>query len=61
MTVKLAKNKKYSWHVTVVQDCTTEFELPTIDTLISAVDKFQNPPKPESEAVAEEKETERAR
>jgi len=60
LTVKLAKNKKYSWHVTVVQDCTTEFVMPSIEQFISSLDKFQNPPKPESVAVAPET-NERAR
>jgi len=59
LSVKLAKNKKYSWHVTVVQDCTTEFNTPTIEQFIAALDKFQNPPKPESVEVAAE--TDRAR
>ena len=54
LTVKLAKNKKYSWHVTVVQDCTVEFNLPSTEQFISALGKFQNPPKPESEVVVEE-------
>ena len=60
LSVKLAKNKKYSWHVTVVSDCSTEFVMPEASNFLANLDKFQNPPKPESEAAPVEK-NERAR
>lgn len=50
---KLVKKQKYSWHVTTVSDCTTEFDLPVVDDLIETVRKFQNPPKNEVETVKE--------
>jgi hypothetical protein len=60
LTVKLAKNTKYSWHVTKVQKCTTEFNLPDSESFVDAVTKFQNPPKNEVETVAPQ-DTQRAR
>ena len=52
--VKLVSNKKYSWHVSVIQDCTTPFDFPDAETFIKAITKFQNPPKNEVETVEED-------
>jgi len=54
LNVKLASNKRYKWHVTVVKDCSTPFAMPEGQDIVDNVTKFQNPPKTESEAVTED-------
>lgn len=42
---KLIETAKYKWYSPVTTVCTTPFELPTIEALQDAVDKFNNPPE----------------
>jgi len=59
LNIELASNKKYKWHVSVIQDCTTPFDLPEQDIFLKAVTKFNNPPIDDREVVTNT--TERAR
>jgi hypothetical protein len=51
LKVALASNKKYKWHVITVNDCVTTFDLPDEDEFAKVVNKFQNPPAPQSEPI----------
>ena len=48
---KLAKTKKYSWHVTTTHECTTPFAMPSNEDYAEQLVKFLNPPKNEAETV----------
>jgi len=54
-----AKTKKHSWVTPSCTDCSTPFDLPTIDEIREQVERFNHPP--ESEIVEEIKPTERER
>src|SRR5436189_2682433 len=47
------KTPKYSWHGPVVTICSTTFELPPETEMREVVQKFNNPPESEEEAVPE--------
>jgi hypothetical protein len=54
--IDLASNKKYKWHVSTVANCSTPFDLPNPEDFSKALEKFQNPPVDEKEAVKETEE-----
>lgn len=58
LTSKLVQRPRYSWHVPVVQRCTTPFaELPPTDFLVTQIQEFLNPKQGDTPEVAEEGET----
>jgi len=51
---KLIETKKYSWQGIDVVSCSTPMPMPTKVALEAELDKFNNPPKPDSEKVQDE-------
>jgi hypothetical protein len=54
LKVRLASNKKGTWHVPTITTCSTPFSnIPDQDELLAKVEQFKNPPKPSAEAAAD--------
>lgn len=51
------ENKKYTWFAPQVSACSTPFDMPTQEALLTAVEQFQNPPKSDIEGVSGEEES----
>lgn len=63
MTLKgtLIKTPKYAWHGPVATQCSTQFELPSMEEMIEQATKFANPKVSEVEIVKTEDKPSRAR
>lgn len=48
---QLIKTERYMWHGPVVTQCSTQFELPSMEEMIQQAQKFANPKESEIEAV----------
>lgn len=54
LKVRLASNKKGTWHVPTITTCSTPFgDVPTEDELMAKVEQFKNPPKPSAEMAGD--------
>lgn len=52
LTIVLADNKKYKWHVTKTLPCTVPLVQPDRDEMNAQINKFKNPPKEEPKEEA---------
>lgn len=50
------ETKKYTWFAPQVSACSTPFDMPPRDELMSAVEQFNNPPKNDVEGVKDDEE-----
>lgn len=51
LKTQLIKTEKYMWHGPVATQCSTEFNLPTVEEIMEQATKFANPKESEVEAV----------
>lgn len=54
LKVTLIKTPKYKWHNTITTKCSTPFNIPDLDDVLTHVEVFNNPPAEEKEPADQE-------